>query len=297
MKNSPAPALVSTFLVCTAFLFQSGAGGAEKPADTSPPAVRPPNAPATPGMVGFILDQQGGVLVVKGLIPASPAAAKHEILPGDRLVSIAPANGPAVLVRGKRLEEVTKLIRGPEGSTVRISAAHPGEDDNKAKTILLVRAPAEQFDSSLQPGELAPELAGVTWIKGQPVTKFAHDKVYLVACWATWCRPCVANIPRLEALHRKFQDRGLIVIGQNIWEEDSAKVRQFVAKMGDKMSYHVALDDYSGAHQGTDSNIGMPKGAMSESWIQPKKAEAAAFLRRFWLARTAKSPGVVTLPS
>ena len=93
-----APALVSTFLVCTAFLFQSGAGGAEKPTNPPPPsAAHTPDAPATPGMVGFILDQQGGVLVVKGVIPASPTAAPclpHRNFAERRLRARAPLHLP-----------------------------------------------------------------------------------------------------------------------------------------------------------------------------------------------------------
>jgi len=56
--------------------------------------------------------------------------------------------------------------------------------------------------------------------------------------WATWCGPCVAEIPKLEALHRKYKEKGLVVIGMNT-ESDHAKVKDYVR---DKISYPVLLD-------------------------------------------------------
>jgi hypothetical protein len=40
------------------------------------------------------------------------------------------------------------------------------------------------------------------------------------------------------------------MIGQNVWERDQAKVEPFVAKMGDKMAYRVAMDDTEGNEEG-----------------------------------------------
>jgi thiol-disulfide isomerase/thioredoxin len=120
------------------------------------------------------------------------------------------------------------------------------------------------------------------------VPKFARDKVYVIECWATWCGPCVANIPHLDALHRKFQDQGLVVIGQNIWEEDAAKVKKFVEKMGDKMSFRVALDDYSGAPAGERPAGTMPKGAMSEAWIRPGRPGGYGIPKAFLVGKDGK---------
>ena len=60
----------------------------------------------------------------------------------------------------------------------------------------------------------------------------------LLDFWATWCGPCIAEVPNLEALHRKYKEKGLVVIGMNT-ESDHAKVRDYVK---DKISYPVLLD-------------------------------------------------------
>ena len=97
-------------------------------------------------------------------------------------------------------------------------------------------------NAKLTIGDPAPQLQTGKWIQGDPVKKFDAGHVYIVEFWATWCGPCVASIPHLNDLAQKFKDKGLIVIGQDVWDTDDA-VPAFVKKMGDKMTYRVALDD------------------------------------------------------
>ena len=96
---------------------------------------------------------------------------------------------------------------------------------------------------SLKLGDQAPNLE-VTFVKGAPVT-LAEGKgtdVYVVEFWATWCGPCLTSIPHLTELQKKYGDEGLVVIG--ITDEDASDVRPFLADMGPKMDYRVAIDTY-----------------------------------------------------
>ncbi|HWQ90364.1 MAG TPA: TlpA disulfide reductase family protein [Clostridia bacterium] len=104
--------------------------------------------------------------------------------------------------------------------------------------------------ATLKVGDPAPKLEAGKWVQGTPVTQLEKGKVYLVEFWATWCGPCRATIPHLNELHTKFKDKGLIVIGQNVWERDEKKVEPFVKEMGEKMTYRVALDDKQGNKEG-----------------------------------------------
>ena len=141
------------------------------------------------------------------------------------------------------------------------------------KSILLALAAFSLPVFSAEPlkvGSPAPKLQTGEWIQGEPVKEFAKDKVYVVEFWATWCGPCVASIPHLDELHEEFKDKGVVFIGQNVWEQDTAKVKPFVAKMGEKMSYRVALDDVSAEK----------KGFMAVNWMQAAKQNGipAAFV-------------------
>jgi thiol-disulfide isomerase/thioredoxin len=105
-------------------------------------------------------------------------------------------------------------------------------------------------------GDPAPALAVGEWVQGEPVKGIEPGKVHVVEFWATWCGPCVAAIPHINDLSKKYPD--VIFIGQNVWERDESKVKPFIARMGDKMTYRVAMDD-----KRTD-----PDGAMASTWMR-----------------------------
>jgi len=98
------------------------------------------------------------------------------------------------------------------------------------------QAPAEE----LNVGDAAPKLAVKEFVKGEPVTGLEKGKTYVVEFWATWCNPCRTSIPHLSELQKKHKD--VTFIGVSVYEKDPSEVKPFVDKMGDKMSYRVAVD-------------------------------------------------------
>jgi peroxiredoxin len=60
--------------------------------------------------------------------------------------------------------------------------------------------------------------------------------------WATWCKPCVASMPALDVLAKKYQARGVTVLGISIdGPRNFARVRPFLNKLG--LSYPNAIDE------------------------------------------------------
>ena len=60
--------------------------------------------------------------------------------------------------------------------------------------------------------------------------------------WATWCHPCLAELPELETLHRRYGDRGLTVVGVSVdGPRNFAKVRPFAAKLG--LTFPIVVDE------------------------------------------------------
>jgi len=69
-----------------------------------------------------------------------------------------------------------------------------------------------------------------------------RGNVVLLDLWATWCEPCVADIPMLNRLHEKFGNKGLKVVGiavESGWAKD---IKPHVAKLGIKYPVLVGTD-------------------------------------------------------
>jgi thiol-disulfide isomerase/thioredoxin len=58
----------------------------------------------------------------------------------------------------------------------------------------------------------------------QPLAQW-RDQLLVVNFWATWCAPCVEEMPELERVHRDYQQRNVTVIGLAI--DNPAAVARF----------------------------------------------------------------------
>jgi thiol-disulfide isomerase/thioredoxin len=62
------------------------------------------------------------------------------------------------------------------------------------------------------------------------VSKF-KGKVVLVDFWATWCGPCVGEIPNVKATYSKLHDKGFEIVGIS-FDQEKEKLTKFVAENG-----------------------------------------------------------------
>ena len=66
-----------------------------------------------------------------------------------------------------------------------------------------------------------------------------RGKVVLLNFWATWCVPCITEMPELQALHVQTQGKGLVVLGINV-EENPSVVARFGRRL--KLNFPLVLD-------------------------------------------------------
>ncbi|MEP7274625.1 MAG: TlpA disulfide reductase family protein [Acidobacteriota bacterium] len=77
-------------------------------------------------------------------------------------------------------------------------------------------------------------------IGGRPIRLSDYrGKVVLLNFWATWCAPCLAEIPDLVKWQRDYGSRGLRVIGITQPPERREEVRRFARRL--KVNYPIAI--------------------------------------------------------
>ena len=70
---------------------------------------------------------------------------------------------------------------------------------------------------------------------------FADNKLIMVNYWATWCGPCVGEIPDLVKISKEYADKGFAIIGVLTGDDDIDGAKQFIADKG--VSYPVVLTE------------------------------------------------------
>ena len=113
--------------------------------------------------------------------------------------------------------------------------------------LLFVAAPAvSQAQNSLP---AAPPFT-VRTFEGKTVKlSELRGKPVVLDFWATWCRPCRAAMPHLDAVQKRFGAERLVVIGLSVDEEDvDHDVRRFARDLGVSfrlgMANEKVLDQY-----------------------------------------------------
>lgn len=90
-------------------------------------------------------------------------------------------------------------------------------------------------------GFSAPDFALETLAGDQVALSDLRGKVVLVNFWASWCPPCRAEMPAIEAVYRSHKDLGLEVLAVNTTnQDDQAAAAAFVQEL--QLTFPVPLD-------------------------------------------------------
>lgn len=154
---------------------------------------------------------------VISVIPHSPAEAVGVVI-GDTLKRVAQTEIQSLIDLASAVGD-----RKP-GDVVEISFEHEGKELTKSVTLA---DRAEVQMKSMPDGKPLPSLSSKD-IHGKEV-KLADlkGKVILLDFWATWCGPCIEEMPLIQLTWDNLKDKGLVWIGISGDEDDDAW-REFV---------------------------------------------------------------------
>ena len=93
-------------------------------------------------------------------------------------------------------------------------------------------------DAPVRFGERAPALVVPRLDGGVFDLAALRGKVVIINFWATWCSPCRAEMPQLDAFYKRYRARGLELLGVSV---DDAQDRDAVAGVMKSFSYPAAL--------------------------------------------------------
>jgi peroxiredoxin len=131
--------------------------------------------------------------------------------------------------------------------------------------------------SSRQPlgkGAVAPDFT-LPDLEGKMVSLSDYKgRVVLLNIWATWCPPCVEEMPSMEKLYREMKDEGFEILAVSIDTSGAKAVLPFMEKH--KLSF-PALTDSEGATKLLYHTTGVPEsflidkdGVIAEKIIGPR---------------------------
>jgi carboxyl-terminal processing protease len=89
------------------------------------------------GIGALLQTDDDGYCKIVSLTPGAPAAGTKKIKPGDRIVAVAQGDAEPVDVVEMPLIKVVEMIRGPKGSTVRLTLI-PADADSSTHTVVSV---------------------------------------------------------------------------------------------------------------------------------------------------------------
>jgi peroxiredoxin len=145
-------------------------------------------------------------------------------------------------------------------------------------TSLLVYRLVPYFsEHNVEVGDRAPDfnLSSETGT-GLSLSDYAGKKFVLLNFWATWCPPCIEEMPSLNRVHEMLRDQGLVVLGVSV-DEDEEAYKRFLSNAG--VSFPTARDPERtvstryGTFKYPETYLINPEGKVIRKYVGPENWE------------------------
>ena len=92
-------------------------------------------------------------------------------------------------------------------------------------------------------GNIAPTVAVMTRDGKEKLLSFTHqtNRYLLLDFWASWCAPCLKEVPNLKRLHEKYHDKGLDIIGLSV-DRNYADWTETLDEMDEPWCNYIDID-------------------------------------------------------
>jgi thiol:disulfide interchange protein DsbD len=151
----------------------------------------------------------------------------------DRTDAVSEANEKLEETRFGTVAEPYYAIVRPDETVV---ATFEGRTTNAPDFLAFLDKAAVPADP-VTPGASGGSAVELTALDGRPIN--GAGKVLVLDFWATWCVPCIQELPELNRLYHDLSPKGLALVGVAMDEEGAEIVKPFLARH--PMDYPVAL--------------------------------------------------------
>jgi cytochrome c biogenesis protein CcmG/thiol:disulfide interchange protein DsbE len=103
--------------------------------------------------------------------------------------------------------------------------------------VLIIRNSTDEH--VVEAGEKAPEF-DLTTDRGQKITPANFGgKILVLNFWATWCAPCIEEVPSLDQFQQTFKNQGVVVLGVSI-DKNATAYQKFLGRFN--VSFQTVRD-------------------------------------------------------